>query len=304
MLRRSSAVSGATGFVGRRLCRRLKEPRVLTRSPESVASDLSGYACFRWDPEREHPPETALDGCAAIFHLAGEPVAEGRWTRSKRARIRDSRVLGTRNLVAGLGEMDVPPRVLVSASAVGIYGSRGDDRLTEQSSGADGFLADVCREWEAEAMQAADLGIRVVTVRIGLVLGAEGGALAKMLPLFRLGLGGRLGDGLQWVPWIHVADLADLLVFASENHDLQGPLNGTAPNPVTNRAFTKALARAVHRPALFPAPGFGLRLGLGKFASVLLASQRAVPTVALKAGFQFRHPTIEGALAEILGDSG
>ena len=290
-------VTGATGFIGQQLCKLLPDPKVLTRRPESVSPGLANAACFRWDPTSETPPLEALDGCDSVFHLAGESVAEGRWTHAKKLRIRESRIVGTRNLVAGMSEMDQPPKVLVSASAVGFYGSRGSDILSEDAPQCDGFLADVCHEWEVAARAAAAFGIRVVTVRIGLVLGKSGGGLAKMLPLFRLGLGGPLGSGQQWMPWIHVEDLARLFVFAAEHEELQGPVNGTSPHPVTNREFTRALGRAVRRPAFFPAPAFALRLGLGEFADVLLASQRVEPRAALGAGFEFEYSDIDSALA-------
>lgn len=292
-------VTGATGFVGQRLCARVPPQNVLTRRPEAVPAYLSGAACFRWIPDQEQPPPEAFDGCDAVFHLAGEPVADGRWTSAKKARIRDSRVLGTRNLVAALRPLDSPPPVLVSASAVGLYGSQGDEELDESAPPATGFLADVCRAWEAEARTAEELGIRVVTIRIGLVLGVNGGALAKMRPLFKLGAGGRLGNGQQWMPWIDVDDLARLFVFAAEHEDLSGPVNGTAPNPVRNREFTRALGRAVRRPAVFPAPAFALRLALGEFAGVLLASQRVLPKAAMRAGFEFLHTTVDSSLAAI-----
>ena len=296
---KKALVTGGTGFVGKRLCTLLEVPNVLTRSPESAPSELWKAACFRWVPDDELPPPEAFDGCEAVFHLAGEPLAEGRWTESKKARIRDSRVVGTRNLVAGLRALDSRPPVLVSASAVGIYGSRGDEILNEQSQPASGFLGDVCRQWEAEAMRAEEFGMRVVTIRIGLVLGKEGGALARLVPLFKLGAGGRLGSGRQWMAWVHVEDLIRLLVFAAENSSLRGPVNGTAPNPVSNRGFTRALGQAVRRPALFPAPAFGLRLALGEFAEVLLASQRVVPKAAVDAGFQFQYSTIGTALSDL-----
>lgn len=282
--------------MGRRLCKLLTSPRILTRAPEHVPPEFAQSACFRWDPARELPPAEAFEGCQAVFHLAGEPVAEGRWTKAKKANIRDSRVEGTKHLVEALRELERRPEVLVSASAVGIYGSRGDEVLAESATAAEGFLADVCRAWEAEALAAEDLGMRVVTIRIGLVLGAQGGALARMLPLFKLCAGGRLGHGRQWMPWIHVDDLAALFLYCAQSETLSGAVNGSAPDPVTNRHFTKALASAVGRPALFPAPAFALRVGLGEFSEVLLASQRAVPDKALSAGFEFEHPTIETAL--------
>lgn len=285
--------------MGRRLCTLLTGPRILTRAPEHAPPEFAQSACFRWDPARELPPVEAFDGCQAVFHLAGEPVAEGRWTKAKKATIRDSRVEGTKHLVEALRELEHRPEVLVSASAVGIYGTRGDEILAESAAAAEGFLADVCRAWEAEACAAEDLGMRVVTIRIGLVLGAQGGALARMLPLFKLCAGGRLGHGRQWMPWIHVDDLASLFLYCAQSKTLSGPVNGCAPNPVTNRRFTKALASAVGRPAPFPAPAFALRLGLGEFAEVLLASQRAVPDKAQGAGFEFKYPTIETALEGI-----
>ena len=292
-------VTGGTGFVGKHLCGLIEAPNVLTRSPESAPSELWKAACFRWIPNSGQPPPESFDGCEAVFHLAGEPVAEGRWTASKKARIRDSRVLGTRNLVAGMRNLKDCPPVLVSASAVGAYGDRGDEILDEQSPRAAGFLADVCHAWESEAMRAEEFGVRVVTVRVGLVLGKEGGALARLRPIFRLGFGGRLGSGRQWMPWIRVEDLARLFVFAAENESLRGPVNGSAPNPVSNLGFTKALGQAVSRPTLFPAPGFALRLALGEFAEVLLASQRVVPKAAADAGFTFRYETIGGALSNL-----
>ena len=296
---RKPLVSGGTGFVGKRLCALLPAPNVLTRRPEGVPREFARAACFRWGPEEGPPPPEALESCDVVFHLAGEPVAEGRWNAAKKRRIRDSRVLGTRNLVAGLRALPEPPPVLVSASAVGFYGSRRNEVLDESSGRGTGFLAEVCEEWESEARQAESFGMRVVTVRIGLVLGREGGALGRMLPLFRLGGGGRLGDGRQWMPWIHVQDLARLLVFAAENKSLNGAVNGVSPRPVTNREFTAALGRAVRRPALFPAPAFALRLALGEFAEVLLGSQRALPRAATEAGFKFRYGTIDSALGSL-----
>lgn len=292
-------VTGGTGFVGKYLCALINTPNVLTRRPETAPRELRSAACFRWNPNSELPPSEAFEGCEAVFHLAGEPVAEGRWTARKKARIRDSRVHGTRNLVEALGALDRPPSVLVSASAVGIYGSRQDEVLDEGSKPASGFLADVCRAWEAESMAAERLGMRVVIVRIGLVLGKSGGALAKLLPLFRICGGGRLGNGRQWMPWIRVDDLARLLLYAAETNSLRGPVNGAAPHPVRNSDFTRALARAVRRPALLPAPAFGLRLALGEFAEVLLASQRVIPRAATNAGFRFRFPTMDSALADL-----
>jgi uncharacterized protein (TIGR01777 family) len=247
------------------------------------------------------PPPEAFEGIDVVDHLAGESVAGARWTTAQKARIRDSRVVGTRHLVQGIAQAATKPATLVSASAVGYYGSRGDEELTESASPADDFLARVCVEWEQEAMAADRLGVRVVTARTGIVLGSgSGGALAKMLTPFKLGAGGPLGNGRQWMPWIHVADLARLYVHAADHGEIRGPMNSVAPNPVRNSEFTKALGRQLHRPAFMPAPYLGLRLVFGEFAQVLFASQRVIPRVALDTGFTFQFPDITSALREIL----
>jgi uncharacterized protein len=295
-------VTGATGFVGPRLLRLLDSPVVVSRSPERARRAVGNLAgpIFRWDPMREPLPAEALEGVDVIYHLAGESVAEGRWNAAQKARIRDSRVIGTRNLVQGIKQVDHKPSVLVSASAVGYYGNRGDEELTEAASPADDFLAEVCVAWEREALAAEQLGVRTVTARTGIVLGAGGGALAKMLTPFKLGAGGPLGNGKQWMPWVHVADLARLYVHAADTSSINGPLNAVAPNPVRNSEFTKALGRQLHRPAFMPAPYLGLRLLFGEFAQVLFASQRVIPQVALETGFVFQYPDIASALREIL----
>jgi len=295
-------VTGGSGFVGPRLLRLLDEPVVLSRDPGRTRSRIGTLAgrVVRWDPLQGPPPADAFDGVDTVFHLAGESVAEGRWTAAQKARIRDSRTIGTRNLVQGILQAANRPGVLVSASAVGYYGSRGDEELPETAPPADDFLARVCVEWEAEALAAASAGVRVVTARTGIVLGSGGGALAKMLTPFRLGGGGPLGNGRQWMPWIHVADLARLYVHAAESSDVRGAMNAVAPEPVRNADFTRALARQLRRPAFIPAPYFGLRLLFGEFAQVLFASQRVIPRVALDTGFVFQYPDIASALGEIL----
>ncbi len=295
-------VTGATGFVGPRLLRLLDSPVVVSRSPERARRAVGNLAgpIFRWDPMREPLPAEALEGVDVVYHLAGESVAEGRWTAAQKARIRDSRVIGTRHLVQGLKQVERKPSVLVSASAVGYYGNRGDDELTESAPPADDFLAEVCVAWEREALAAEQLGVRTVTARTGIVLGAGGGALAKMLTPFRLGAGGPLGNGKQWMPWVHVADLARLYVHAADTPSINGPMNAVAPHPVRNSEFTKALGRQLHRPAFMPAPYIGLRLLFGEFAQVLFASQRVIPKVALDTGFVFQYPDIASALREIL----
>ena len=293
-------VTGASGFIGRRLLKNFTaaghEIRVLSRH---AGTNLpAGIKLFPWDPLEGPPPEESLRGADAVVHLAGEPVAQ-RWTEAARRRIRESRVTGTRNLVAGLARMVRPPEALVSASAVGYYGSRGDQVLRESDPPADDWLAGVCVEWEKEAGTAAALGVRVAPIRIGIVLDPRGGALKKMLPPFRMGVAGPLGNGKQWMPWIHLADLASLFQFVVET-PLRGPLNGAAPYPVTNTEFTRDLARAVHRPALIPAPPFVLKLMFGEMSQVLLASQRVVPAAAEAAGFRFRFPQLAPALANLL----
>jgi uncharacterized protein (TIGR01777 family) len=246
---------------------------------------------------RTPPASNDLGGCDAIVHLAGEPVAQ-RWTKSARQRILDSREKGTRSLVEAMRQS--PPSVLVGASAVGYYGSRGNDVLTERASPGSDFLANVCIAWEREALEAEKLGVRVARLRIGMVLGAGGGALAKMLTPFRLGVGGRIGNGRQWMAWIHIDDLCRLISFALPEHGVFGALNAVSPNPVVNADFTHALARALHRPAAFPVPTAALKVLFGEMSAVLLASQRAVPEAALKAGFTYQHPDVGEALADVL----
>jgi uncharacterized protein (TIGR01777 family) len=280
------AVTGASGFIGARLCdaARSRGHAVIT------VGRTSGER--RWDPMAGPAP---LQGVDAVVHLAGEPVAEGRWSREKMTRIRDSRVIGTRNLVAGIRAAAV--KTLVCASATGFYGSRGDEVLTEDSPPGNDFLAGVCRDWEAEAATA---DARTVSIRIGIVLGRDGGALRKMLLPFTLGLGGRLGSGLQWMSWIHVDDLVALLLHALERETLAGPLLGTSPSPATNRDFTATLGRVLGRWTILPMPAWQLRLLMGRVAEVLLGSQRCRPARTLESGFSFRHPDLEPALRNLL----
>lgn len=276
------AVTGASGFIGREAVRSLTAAGHTVR-PLSLRSAL--------DPE-------ALTGANAVVHLAGEPVAQ-RWTSAARERILRSRVEGTRALVAVMRAQ--PPQVLISASAVGYYGSRGDDILTESEPPANDFLGRVAEAWEEEAVAAEAFGVRVTRLRIGMVLGRGGGALSRMLLPFKLGVGGRIGSGEQWVSWIHMADLMALIKFLLKESTVRGAFNATSPFPVTNREFTNALAEAVHRPAIFPVPSFVLRLMFGEMSEVLLGSQRAVPDAAQRAGFVFEHPDVFAALAEIVG---
>jgi hypothetical protein len=271
----------------------------LSRDPERARLVLgAGVEPFRWGPEAGPPPPEAFREVEAVFHLAGEPIAEGRWTAARKERLRESRVRGTRNLVAAMESLGERPRVLVSASAVGFYGDRGDEVLDESAPPGSDFLAALCRDWEAEAGRARALGIRVVTPRTGIVLDRTGGALARMLTPFKLGLGGRLGSGRQWMPWIHLDDLVGLLLHAAAKDEVRGAMNAVGPAPVTNREFTRTLGSVLKRPAIFPVPNFALRLAFGEMASVLLGSQRVAPRVAEKTGYQFRYTSLEKALID------
>jgi uncharacterized protein len=293
-------LTGATGFIGKHLLNRLSEAVVLTRNPEQFAISHSGIEVHGWDPMSGPLPGELLRGVDVIFHLAGEPVASGRWTARKKARIRDSRRVGTANVVRGLATSEPKPRTLICSSAVGYYGDRGDEILDEASTPGDDFLAEVCRLWESAAGEAKRYGVRVVSLRTGVVLGADGGALAKMVLPFSLGLGGRLGSGQQWMPWIHIDDMVGLLLHAASHDDIEGPMNATAPHPVTNREFTKILAATLRRPAVFPVPGVALKVAVGQFAEVLLASQRVVPQVAQRTGYAFQFPELKPALENLL----
>lgn len=291
-------ITGATGLVGRALRSRLEHPAVLSRNPGRAVGLLGAVDAFAWAGGL--PPASAFEGIDAVFHLAGEPVAEGRWDDDKKQRIMDSRVVGTRNLVDRLATLERKPRVLVSASAVGYYGDRRDERLTEAAAPGNGFLADVCQAWEHEAMKAQELGIRVVTLRIGIVLAANGGALERMKTPFLLGAGGQLGDGKQWMPWVHLDDVVGLLLHAATTPSVRGPLNGVAPNPVTNANFTAQLGGELHRPTWFRVPKVGLRLAMGEMAAIVTASQRVIPEVAQTTGYNFLYPYLDQALRACL----
>ena len=290
-------VTGATGLLGKHLVARLDRPRVLSRDPARATRMLGNVEAFAWEVDRDVPPD-AMEGVATVFHLAGEPVAAGRWTDARKKKIEESRVLGTRRVVEAIARMprDARPRVLVSASAVGVYGSRGDEVLTEESMPGSGFLANVCVAWETEARAAEALGVRVVTPRIGVVLAHDGGALAAMMPIFSWGLGGPLGSGRQWVPWIHVSDTLGLLLHAAKTESVRGPMNVCAPDSETNARFSKAIGRAVHRPVFLSVPSPVLRLAVGGMADVVLASQRVLPSVAHRTGYRFRFSDLGEAL--------
>lgn len=303
------AITGATGFVGRELTARLLGAGhtvvALTRDPERAASVLPARCRpVAWDPEAGAIAADVFHGVDAVVNLAGAGVADGRWTAKRRALIRGSRVHATRFLVATLAGLPAErrPRALLSASAVGYYGDTGDALVSESSPPGGDFLAEVCQAWEREALAAEALGVRTVVFRIGVVLDRGGGALARMLPVFRSGLGGRIGPGKQWMSWIHRGDLVELVLFALAHQDLRGALDAVAPEPVTNAEFTSTLARCLGRPAMVPVPAAALRLALGEMADVLLTGQRVRPDVAVRLGFEFRHPDLRSALADICRD--
>jgi uncharacterized protein (TIGR01777 family) len=296
-------LTGATGRIGSLLARELQrrgdEVTVLTRNPDTARAVLPGVEAVAWDPEREPAPAAALSGRDGVVHLAGEDVAQ-RWTADAKRRIRESRERGTRNLVEGLRAAEPRPRVLVASSAVGYYGPHGDERVDEGTPAGTGFLAEVCAAWEREAARAGELGLRVVHVRTGVVLDRDGGALSKMLPFFKLGAGGPVAGGDQYLPWIHADDLVALYLRALDDPTWSGAYNGAAPVPVTNEAFSRALGRALHRPAVAPVPGFAIRALYGEMAEIVTEGQRAVPERALAQGFTYAHPDLDEALADVL----
>jgi uncharacterized protein len=286
------AVTGSSGLIGSALVSRLHSAghdvvRVVRRAPR-------GRDEVSWDPQAGTIDVEGLAGVEAAVNLAGAGVGDHRWTEEHKRAIRDSRVLGTRTLVKALTTLDPTPRVLVNASAVGYYGDRGEEELTEESSGGSGFLADLVRAWEAETEPAAAAGIRVVKARTGLPMSRDGGACGRLLPLIKLGLGGPLGNGRQWWPWITMDDEVGAIEFLLGS-SVSGPVNLSAPNPARQKDVVKALARVAHRPALLPAPRFGLRIVLGEFADDVVASQRMVPRRLEGAGYAFRQPTLETA---------
>lgn len=294
------ALTGGTGFLGKKLRERLEAPLVLTRSPErhaQASQDATRFA--EWNSDLILPPDV-LKGIQAVVHLAGEPIAEGRWNAERKQRIRDSRVIGTRCLIKSLARMSQRPSVLISASAVGFYGNRPGETLTESSDPGQGFLCDVCEEWEAEALEAENLGIRVCLIRLGIVLDPESGAMEKMLPFFKLGIAGPLGTGRQYFPWIHVDDVVGLILHCLDRPNVSGPVNAVAPETVTNWQFTRQLGKTLHRPTLLPVPKFGLKTLYGEFAESLFDDQKVQPVVAKETGYDFRYPDLKMALNHLL----
>jgi len=294
----TALVTGATGLIGRHLVAKLDRPRALARSPERASASL-GIESFAWTSSEPVPPK-ALEGVDTVFHLAGEPIAGRRLTAARKQEFRDSRILGTRRIVEALGEAPKRVRILVSASATGFYGPRGDEELTEESAPGDDFFARLCADWEKEALAANDFGVRVVCVRIGIVLARGGGALEPMRRASNMGFGGPLGSGKQWMSWIHMDDIVGLLLHAAEHAEVEGPLNLCAPDPQRNIDVARAIGHAMHRPSFMPAPAFVLRLVLGDMADIALASQRILPAKALATGYAFRFPKLDGALRDLL----
>lgn len=298
------AVTGATGLIGARLVGALRERgdevSVLTRDPARARERLGDVDAHAWDPLAGPAPAEALEGSGVVFHLAGENVAQ-RWSASAKQAIRESREQGTANLLAGLGALSERPAVLVSSSAIGYYGAHGEEPIDEDTPPGMDFLAQVCVAWEREAARAGELGMRVSRVRTGVVLDAAGGALGKMLPPFRMGVGGPVAGGKQYISWIHAEDVVGLMLGAAEDERFEGPLNATAPEPVTNAAFSRALGRVLHRPAILPVPGLALRALYGDMAEIVTTGARVVPARPLVLGHEFRHPALEPALRDALG---
>jgi uncharacterized protein len=297
-------VTGSSGLIGSALVDFLTSSghRVIRLIRSQSQTPTSGES-WGWDPQRGTILAAGRDELDAVVHLAGENIAGARWTQGQMALIRDSRVRGTRVLSDLIGQRSPPPKVLACASAIGYYGDRGDEILTEESASGSGFLPEVCREWEAACQPAADKGIRVVNLRIGVVLSPAGGALAKMLTPFKLGAGGVIGSGRQYMSWVALDDVVSAIHFALTHDSLRGPVNAVAPNAVTNREFTRTLGKVISRPTLLPMPAFAARLALGEMANaLLLASARVEPARLLESGFTFRYPDLEGALRHLLRD--
>jgi len=298
-------VSGSTGFLGTALIDTLEgEGHAVARLVRPATPRKSARAVSQqnvlWDPVAGQFDAAGAEGADALVHLAGASIAGGRWNASHKALLRTSRVDATRHLIGALAKLQRPPRVIVAASAVGYYGNRADESLTEESAPGSNFLAGVCREWEAETARGTEFGARVVSLRFGIILAAHGGALPQIALPFKLGAGGRLGDGRQWMSWLTLQETIAVIQFALSNSVLTGPVNTVTPNPVRNSEFTTVLAKALHRPALFPAPAFALRLALGEMAdALLLISQKVMPAKLANAGYSFAQPDLALALADV-----
>lgn len=300
-----SLVSGSTGFVGTALIEALEgQGHQIARlvRPGSAQKDASESRApsVAWDPAAGQLDAASAEGADTLVHLAGASIADGRWTDARKQLLRTSRIDATRQLFGALAKLQRPPRVIVAASAIGFYGNRGDELLIEASTPGTDFLSELCREWETEIARGAEFGARVVTLRFGIILAQHGGALAKMVMPFKLGAGGRLGDGRQWMSWITLPETLRIIQFALQTASLLGPVNTVAPNPVRNSEFTTILAKTLHRPALFPAPAFALRLALGEMAdALLLSSLRVSPSRLQEVGYAFQQPDLASALADV-----
>ena len=298
-------ITGATGLIGSALYSAFDQGQhqivILTRSPEKARRQFPSAQCIGWDAASALTPQPALEGLDAVVHLAGESIAAGRWNSRRKEAIRESRVAGTRNLVNLLCQLKDPPEVLVSGSAIGYYGPREEEQLGEDEPPAEDFLGQVCQQWEDEAERAAESGIRVVLLRTGLVLSTQGGALPQMLPPFKMFVGGPLASGRQWMSWIHIRDQIGAIQHVLSNREVKGPVNLTAPGPVTNEEFSKTLASVLKRPALFRVPGLVLRLLFGEMAEALLLSgQRVIPRALQQSGYEFEYPELRGAFENLL----
>jgi uncharacterized protein len=298
-------VSGSTGLVGTALVETLeRQGHSVTRlvRPGTAQKRISGNSSndVSWDPISGQFDSAAAEGAEALVHLAGASIAGGRWNVSRKNLLHTSRIDATRHLVGALAKLRNAPRVIIAASAIGYYGSRGEETLTEASAPGSDFLASLCREWEAETAQAAEFGARVVNLRFGIVLATHGGALPQMALPFKFGAGGRLGDGQQWMSWLTLSEAVSIILLALTSSSLSGPVNAVSPSPVRNSEFTRVLAKTLRRPALFPAPAFALRLALGEMAdALLLVSQRVMPSKLAEAGYQFKQPDLGSALASV-----
>jgi uncharacterized protein (TIGR01777 family) len=303
MSERRVTVTGATGLIGPRLVRELQDGgwqvTVLSRDPDRARGKLPGVEAYAWELMSEPAPVESLEGRDGVIHLAGEPVAQ-RWSDSAKRAIRESRVVGTEHLLEGLRGTEQRPKVLVSSSATGYYGPHGPEPLDEEAPPGEDFLAEVCVAWEAVAERAVELGMRVLRVRTGVVLDSSGGALEKMLPPFKLGIGGPVAGGRQYMPWVHAQDIVGIMRTALENESWSGAANATAPVPVTNAEFSKALGRALHRPSILPVPGAALKLLYGEMSEIVTTGARVVPARPLMLGYAFRHPDLDEALRSVL----
>ena len=298
-------ITGSTGLVGTSLSRRLEsqghEILPLVRPETRAMSGRTQGKTVRWDPASDQFDGAKAEGADALIHLAGASIADGRWNEARKSLLRISRLDATRHLIAALSHLKQPPRVIVSASAIGYYGDRGEESLTEASPPGNSFLAQLCLEWESEVARGAEFGARVAMLRFGIILAANGGALPQMALPFKFGAGGKLGSGLQWMSWLTLDEAVNMILFALTNPDLSGPANAVAPCPVRNAEFTRVLAKVLHRPAIFPAPAFALRLAVGEMAdALLLASQRVIPTKLDECRYGFLHTDLEEALRSVL----